>query len=387
MNRAALTAPLAALAAKARAHKLLSALMALLLTAALGAGGFYAWRVCQYRQSSDFALARLKEALTPPKPEELAKLVDFQGVAGDLAAATAETFPFFKQGPDQRRELAQMIQTGLLRRFLEKEQAPSKSKGKNSAADDEEKARLARLAQPLTLLPPDFLSQFTGSLALAGTQGDSAVLRAQVRHPLLERDFELLFDLRKGPDGWIVRHTANARELLAQVREAMLARQKAKADVVVDKNTATSTRMNGILPVEACTADAGLLSDGSTLLLMIQLKARNTGKVQVNNVDFDATVLGKDGRPLLHRHLNAAGPVPPGGEFDHRWTVELDGASDTGRGLLADAPLSCHGSWRTMGLSSSEVLHIVDPPDLTRGCEKPGHAHPAGFCLSPVFLH
>lgn len=83
--------------------------------------------------------------------------------------------------------------------------------------------------------------------------------------------------------------------------------------------------------------------------------------------------------------MMAAEPVLPGGEFRHRWSIELDGQSPEGRRILAAGPLTCRATWRTMGLSSAEVLHIVETPDLGQQCDLPGHRHPVGFCQLPVF--
>ena len=143
--------------------------------------------------------------------------------------------------------------------------------------------------------------------------------------------------------------------------------------------------MDGILPLLSCTASAGLLSDGKTLVLVAHVLARNTGDVSVNNLDLDATFSGPDGTKLLRRFLNAARPVAPGEDFDQRWSIELDGQSPQGRSLLAAGPLTCTASWRTLGLSNAEVLHIVDVPDILKACNKPGHHHFLGFCLSPIF--
>lgn len=125
---------LSTLAALAREHVL--ALTVVLLAAALAAGGFYGWRYYQYRQSSEYAYVRLRAALSPPKPEELALRVDFNTLSGHLAEAVARNFAFFKQGPDQIRALKDIIQTGLLKKFLSKEEP---AKGQAEKEEDPEK--------------------------------------------------------------------------------------------------------------------------------------------------------------------------------------------------------------------------------------------------------
>lgn len=377
MKPAFLSGPLAALAARARAHKRIAAVAALLLVAALAAGGAYGWRTWQYRQTSEFALLRLKEALSPPNAEELAKRVDFRTLFTDLAQAVSRSFPFYKAGPEQEHQLRQQLQTALLKRLLEKDATRSSKEGEPDAA--------AKLRQPLVLFPPDFLAQLPAGLTLVESTEDTARIRTEIRHPLLDLVFPLEFEMRRGPDGWIVRHLLNADAVAGALREALLARQQARVDVVVRKNEATLKRMRELVPLQSCEAEAGLLSDGRTLLLMVLMRGRNQGGIQVNNMDLDTTILGADGEPVLHRFLNAAEPVLPGGEFRHRWSIELDGQSPEGRRILAAGPLTCRATWRTMGLSSAEVLHIVETPDLGQQCDLPGHRHPVGFCQLPVF--
>ena len=367
---------LSGLAAKARAHKLVTLLAVLLLVGALGAGGYFGWRTWQYRQTSEYAVEQLKAALTPPNTEELAKRVDFRTLFAELSRAVAGAFPFYKAGPDQEHVLSQQLQTALLRRLREKDAGPAKGEGPDAAA---------KLRQPLVLFPPDFLAQLPAGLTLTETKGDTARIRTEITHPQLEVAFPLEFELRRGPDGWMVRHLVNAAEVAATLRAALVTRQKATADIVLGKNEATLKRMESILPIQSCEAEAGLLSDGETLLLMVLMRGQNQGGIQVNNMDLDTTIYGAHGEPVLTRHLNAAEPVYPGAAFSHRWSIELDAQSPEGQAVLGGIPLTCRPVWRSMGLSSAEVLHVADTADLTQKCEIPGHDHPVGFCKLPIF--
>ena len=367
---------LSGLAAKARAHRLLTLAAVLLLAGGLGAGGYYGWRTWQYRQTGEYAFTRLKEALTPPNTEELAKRVDFRALFAELSHAVARAFPFYKAGPDQEHALSQQLQTALLRRLREKDASPAKGEEPDAAT---------KLRQPLVLFPPDFLAQLPAGLTLTESGADTARIRTEITHPQLETVFPLEFEMRRGPDGWTVRHLTNADEVAGILRQALLARQQASVDVVLRKNEATLRRMESILPIQSCEAEAGLLSDGSTLLLMVLMRGQNQGGIQVNNMDLDTAILGANGAPVLTRNLNAAEPVYPGAAFSHRWSIELDARSPEGQRVLAGMPLTCRPVWRSMGLSSAEVLHIAEATDLSRRCELPGHDHPVGFCTMPIF--
>lgn len=372
-----MAAILSGLTAKIRAHKFLAVLIFILLVAALGAGGYYGWRTWQYRQGSEYAFQKLRQALSPPNLEELAKLVDFRAVFADLSQAAAQAMPFYKAGTDQEHTLSQQMQTALLRRLREKDASPSAKGDKPDAA--------AKLRQPLVIFPPDFLAQLPASLKLLETNGDTARLKTEITHPQLDVVFPFEFEMKNGPDGWTVRRLLNANEVAGIMNSALLARQKASVDVVLNKNETTLKRMNSILPIESCEAEAGLLSDKRTLLLIVLMRGQNRGGIQVNNMSLDTDILDSNGTPVLERHLNAAEPVYPGSTFSHRWSIELDAQSLEAQRILSAGPLVCRPVWRSMGLSSAEVLHISDPPDLTQNCEIAGHKHPIGFCQIPIF--
>ncbi|MDE5878805.1 MAG: translation initiation factor IF-2, partial [Desulfovibrio sp.] len=68
-----------------------------------------------------------------------------------------------------------------------------------------------------------------------------------------------------------------------------------------------------------------------------------------------------------------------------RWSIELDAQSPEGQRVLAGIPLTCRPVWRSMGLSSAEVLHVAETTDLAQKCGIEGHDHPVGFCKLPVF--
>lgn len=363
---------------KAAAHKKITLMVCVLLVVLTGAGIYYGWQQYLYRQTSAYAFEELKKALNPPVPAELAKLVDFNSISNDLALAIQKNFPFFLAGPDQERNIRHLLQTALLKRFMSKEEAV---KAKPEEISEEE-----QLKKELQILPPDFVGQLVQGLTLRETDSDTALISSKIENPQLKRSFTIVFGMRKTSDGWKVRNVANASEVVSQLRAAMLERHVKLRNVYLDKNSATTKRMNQLLPIQSCSADAGLLSDGKTLLLVVHVIARNKGNLQVNNFNLDTAIYGRSGQLVLRRYLNAAKPVGPGEDFNHRWNFELEADSEPGRSILRNEPLQCRAAWQTLGLNSAEVLHIVDVPNPDRQCSIAGHDHPDGFCQTPVFL-
>lgn len=359
-------------------HRIVSIIALCILLAALGAGGWYGWQQYQYRQSSAFALEKIRQALVPANPHGLSELVDFRTIGQEMAAATAKSFPFLLSGPEQERDINHRLQAALLKKFMDKD-----SKGSMFKEDESPQVKLAR---PLEILPSDFASQLADTLTLKNTRPGEAVLSAKVENKQLERTFNLMFDMQKTASGWKVRNLLNARELAGELREAMLARHAALRHVYEDKNSATSKLMNQLLPLQSCTADAGLLSDKKTFVLIVHAIARNKGDKRINNFNLDTVISGRSGTPLLHRYLNAAKPVAPGEDFNHRWSIELDGKSPVAQALLRDGPLQCNANWQTMVLNSGQMLQVAEVPHPDIPCDKSGHNHPAGFCELPVFL-
>lgn len=216
------------------------ALTVALLAAALAAGVWYGWRYYQYRQSSDFAYARFRDALQPPNPEKLAVLVDFNTLSGEMAEALAKTFPFFKKGPDQIRDLKNTVQMGLLKKLLSKEEP------KSDAAAETDPQKL--LQQPLSVLPADFLSQFLNGLGMQPAEGGTALISTNIRHPLLNQTFPVILRMEKSAGGWIIRNLLNADELARQFRQALLTRIAARLHLFKEKNKSIQRRMDAICP-------------------------------------------------------------------------------------------------------------------------------------------
>lgn len=309
------------------------------------------WRYYQYRQSSQYAFETLRDALKTADAENIAELVDFNTFSTSLAKNLMQSYPFLKAGPDQERQLRDMIQISLLKQIRTK-QEPIK---------DEHDLK-TRLRTPLYALPQDFISQIVNSLSLQTSSDGTALLTAKVRQPLLDKNFQLIFRMDKTPEGWVVHNLVNGPELVRQFREAQVERMNAQRQMILDKNTLTERRIKDVFPLQSCSAHAGLISDGNTLLLVVRALARNIGTVSVNNMNLSAEFGTASGSVLLTRNLNAVQPTHPGEDFEHRWTIELDGNNELGKRILNGQPLQCKASWKTLGLNNGEVLHISEAP-------------------------
>lgn len=363
---------------KAKAHKLIALAVCVALLCGLACGGWFGWQEYERRQTAAFAIEKMKQALVPVgNANALAHMVNMGALGRELAQAVSESFPFYLAGADQQREIGHRLQNGLLKRLQEVE--------KSGSMFPDDASERAKLEKPFELLPPDFITQIASSLQVRQTDSHNALLTAKVAHPQLDQTFTLMMEMRKTPEGWVAQRLLNARELVAQLRAALITRHIALRNVVESKNAATAKQMNERMPIMSCSADAGALSDGKTVVLIIHAIARNRGDAAVNNFNLDATVTGRNGQPILHRYLNAAKPVAPGEDFNHRWSVEMDRSNPVAAELLRAGPLQCRASWQTLSLGKPLVLHIEEVPNPDIPCEVPGHNHPQGFCVMPLF--
>ena len=322
-----------------------------LLVVLVGAAGFSGWRYYQFRQTPEFAFARFKDALHPANIKELAAVVDFDALSVPLAKTIAQSYPFLKKGPDQLISLSDMIQTALLKQARAKEE-PVK----------EEPDERVRLRTPLYALPHDFFTQLAAGMTMQNATESTAILSTKVRHPLLNKEFSLILRMDKTTEGWKVHGLVNGDELVKNFRAAQVERMTAQRKLLLDKNDATRKRIYDTLPIMACTASAGVLSDGKILLVVVNVQAKNIAQVAVNNVDLSASLSGPNGKELLQRFLNAVQPTFPGETFNRRWTIELDAKSPLGQQILAARSLSCAAFWQTLGMANGEVLHLVETP-------------------------
>lgn len=359
-------------------HKIYALAGVVILLVAVAAGGYFAWQQYQFRQSGQYAFEKIRGALNPPQPDQLAHLVDFNAICHEYAVAIARNFPFLMAGPDQTRNIVHALQKAMLAKFIGKDN--SNKQFKNEETEEQ------KLQRTVEILPSDFVTQIYDKLRLQALTPDSALLSVKIDNADLGAPLTLVFNMQKTARGWIVNRAANAGEIVNQVKEALLARHTRLRDIFLEKNSATLKQMNALIPVQSCTADAGLISDGKILLMVVHIIARNVGKIQINNFNLDTIIKGKDGNVIARRLLNTAKPVAPGEDFSHRWNFELDSQSELAQNIMSGIPLQCQASWQTLGLGDSRVLHIVEVPNPDRACLIEGHDHPEGFCLSPVFL-
>lgn len=358
-------------------HKILFSIGIGVLLAAACVGGYYGWGWYQHRQSAAYAMEKLQRALNPPDVETLAHMVDFRAISHDLAQILASVFPFYHAGPDQERLIRHRLQQALLQRLSDKDKQPA-----YVAEGNEEKD----LQKPLLILPGNFLEQLVANMSLRETGPDSALLTSKIENPQLEHAIAPVFRMHKTQDGWVVGKLINASEIVAVLRQDLLKRHARLREVFKAKNENTRKKMDQLLPILSCSADGGLLSDGKTFILMIHVIARNRGDIQANNYSLDVSISGKNGKTIERRFLNAAKPVAPGEDFNHRWSFELESQSSLAQALMSEIPLQCKASWQTLGLSNAQVWHIEEVPNPDRACRIKGHDHPEGFCVIPVFL-
>lgn len=318
----------------------------------VAAGTLLGWRYYQYRQSAEFAFVRFKEALQPVNMEELLQRVDFNALTMPLVKAAARHYPFAKKGAQQEVHLKDAIQTALFQQTRLKEESSKED------LDD-----ITRLIRPLYVLPSDFLTQLAATLTLQGDDGRTALLTATIHHTLLNKDFPVQLRMDHTTAGWRVRTLANAEELVGQFRAAQVERMQGQRQILVDKNVRTAQQMAEILPIKECAANAALLSDRKTLLLVVTVDGKNESSVVINNMNLSATVSSASGQELLHRYLNAVAPIMPKQPLHYSWTIELDSAGAEGKAVLAAGPLACQGKWQTLGLASGTVLHIAEVPE------------------------
>jgi hypothetical protein len=346
---------LAGVLAFMRAH--LGAIFLFLCLLLVTSCAFFGWRYYQYRQSGVFAFVSFSGALQPPSAEKLAKLIDFNRLSGQLARSIALHYAYLKKGPDQIRDLQDMIQMSLLQRAMSKEEPV---KGGQTPRQ--------LLQKPLTVLPDDFLTQFAKNLTVHSppdsSEDNACLLSSSVEHPMLDASFPVVLRMDKSGGGWMIRDVVNSDELVKLFRLAQLKRMAARRDELLKKRTETVRRMNGLIALKACSAGVEKLSDGKTFLLVASVLGRNVGELTVNNTNMEVVFSSGNGNELLRRNINVAQPVSPGEDYNQRWSLDFEQSDALGQRILKAGGIVCDANWHSMGLANGEVLYLAEFPEL-----------------------
>ncbi|MBQ7618035.1 MAG: hypothetical protein IJS50_04095 [Desulfovibrio sp.] len=328
-----------------------------------------------YRKTPEFSYAKIQSALQSGNIQQLAYLVDFRPISEHLAAETARAFPFFQEGPKQIVKISNILQGQALKAFRLKNVPNDDAK----ITDPEE-----LLKKPLYLLPPDILAQLAKNLTLQKKGAEAAVLTSSFEHPLFKRKFPLVFALREINGLWKVTDVLNAHELVTTLKNLLEERLQAGRDLYFAKMDKIVKTMHETLEIQSCTAEAGLISDHKTLLVVVQILARNKTGLTIKNVNATTPIFGQKGQLLLSRQLSSTEATPPSSDFSHTWTIELDGNSELGRKVLASGPLTCKPTWRTMTMSNARVYHAIAPEKKLGPCPKHKN-HLEGLCELEIF--
>lgn len=321
----------------------------------LAYGGWEGWKYYQYTQSSQCAFEMLKESLKKVEPEALAEQVDFPTLVRHVALCIAEYYPFIDSGAQQRTAIE-----GRLLQYLRERLAAREGKARQLPPDE-------ALQQPLQPLPPDFVKQLQANISLnaaAAGNPDMAFIRAVLHHPQLDMDFTLIFLLQRTRDGWKVTDLANARELIAQFRQAQLQRYEARRLQLIKQNADIQRRMDATLQIQSCEAAAGVISDNKTLLTRVIVMGRNASSERINGSSLQVDIQDASGKTILSRYLDKAMPMYPGQPFMQDWTIEMAADSETGRALLQAGTLQCKTRWQTQNLDSGRVLYLREIKEI-----------------------
>ncbi len=343
--------PAALLRALLTHKKVLIALAIITMLGVCCAGGVYGWRTWQHRQTPDYAVEKFRAALQPLNLDMLARMVDFNALTGTLARAIMEQEPPTDH-PSLRLAVVQReLQAGLWKSLTEgadksRSQKKEKDKGKHKDKVD--------LSSPL---PADFAAQVADNMRFTPRMG-MPLLQSSFRHPAEAEPVPLLLLLQRNAAGaWQVGELLNARELLRRLTDARQ-RQAATDMAAFQKKNEDIARSMRQLDIQHCEASATLLSDRTTLLVMVSLLARNKNDQSVNSANARVELRDAAGKKILERYLNTAKLVRPGEDFDYHWTLELDAHSAEGTQVRAAKKLQCEATWNSMLLENGKLLYL-----------------------------
>ena len=328
-------------------HKIISA--AVLLCIAGSAGGLYGYQAWQHRKTPEYAISQFTAALNPLNLTELAARVDFNSLAGSVARALMEYEPnTYGTSEKDFTLLREKLQQELLAALTED---PEKAKARDADKD-----------APIFPLPADFalqIAQNTRFLSHSGLQ----ILQTALHHPAEATPVQMLFVLRQDSSGkWIVGEIANAKELVFRFAAARQRQKEAKEAAFHKKNEDIKQQMKELLRIQHCEASAAAISDGKTVLVVINILARNAGKQAVHNANATAELFDSSDRLLLARKLNSSSGTAPGEDFRQQWTIELDADTAEAKSILQAHPIICRAAWNSMLPEDGKLLYIREKP-------------------------
>lgn len=316
-----------------------------LVLAIVAGGAFWGWQQYQFKQSPQKALQDIALALQKGNRQSLAILVDFRSLSENFAQQVLQNSPAGAEFPPVEI-LAENVQQRILDSFTKTE--------------DPKKAAKPDPYAPLNPMPPDTIAQLATSIEMQQVGATFALARATVDYPRAEKKFTLIFQMEKKKGlGWQIIKIANAQELVHAFIQAQQSIDQQKSNALAEKNAEQQQRMDKQMVVNSCTAVAGMLSDGKTALLSVEVLARNPGPHAVLNFNLEATLNStKNSEKTQKFLLNLAKRTLQGENLSHTWNITLDPQNPDHQDLLAEKKLQCTARFNNMGLSSGEILFL-----------------------------
>lgn len=306
---------------------------------------FWGWQHYQFKQSPQKALQDITQALQKGNREQLAMLINFRTLSENFARQILQSYPAAVSLPPLEI-LAENVQQRILDNFVKAEESKKGVKPNPYA--------------PLNPMPADTIVQIGTSLEMQQADARFALVRAIVDYPRAEKKFTLIFQMEKKESlGWQLTKIVNTPELVQSFILAEQSIEQQKTNALAAKNAEQQQRMDKQMLVNSCTAVAGMLSDGKTALLTIEVLTRNPGPHAVLNFNLEASLNGKKHPGNAQKFLlNLAKRTLQGENLHHTWNITLDPQKPDHQYLLAEKTLQCTARFNNMGLSSGEVLFI-----------------------------
>lgn len=316
-----------------------------MVLALITGGAVWGWQQYQFKQSPQKALQDIALALQKGNRQSLATLVDFRSLSENFAQQILQNYPAEAALPPVEI-VAENVQQQILDGFVKTE--------------DPKRAAKPNPYAPLNPMPADTIAQIATSIEMQQADTTFALARATVDYPRAEKKFTLIFRMEKKEGlGWQLIKIVNAQELVQSFIFAQQSIDQQKSNALAEKNAEQQQRMDKQMVVNSCTVMAGMLSDGKTALLSIEVLARNPGPHAVLNFNLEATLSSpKESEKSQKFLLNLAKRTLQGENLSHTWNIALDPQNPDHQYLLSEKKLQCTARFNNMGLSSGEVLFL-----------------------------